>query len=700
MDITRFHATFFEESRENLAAMEAGLLDMESGGGGGDTIHVVFRAAHSIKGGSATFGFTAIADLTHLLETLLDEARSGKRTLDGVAISALLGSVDALRMLLAAAEHGDAIDQAMLARARAELERLLSGAGDAPTAQTAPAAAKPAASAEPQGWSISFEPERSLFLSGNDPLRMLRELGQLGELKVACRDDALPPFQELDPFEAWLAWDLQLIGNVKRSAIEDTFAWVEDQCTLNIAPLSVDAPAPAPAAAEPEAPTAKSAPAAAVAAAEPAASGNPGASGGGARHDGVETTIRVAVDKVDALINLVGELVITQAMLAQRSAELDPGLHEQLLSGLGQLDRNTRDLQEAVMSVRMLPVDFAFSRFPRMVRDIASRLGKKVNLKTSGEGTELDKGVIEKIVDPLVHLVRNAIDHGLETTEQRIAAGKPEAGTVTLSAAHQGGHIIIEVRDDGRGLNREKILAKAAERGIAVPENPTDGQVWDLVFAPGFSTADALTDLSGRGVGMDVVRKNINALGGQVEIRSRQGEGTTVSIRLPLTMAILDGMTVAVGGEVFILPLNVVVESLQPAPDHIKTVAGDSRLLRVREDYVPLLDLADQYGLPPTRTDAQPIAVVVESQGQRLALEVDELLGQQQVVVKNLERNYRRIAGVAGATILGDGRVALIVDVGSLSTKTQAAPATITEEYLQGEMAKVIELSKRVRKVA
>ena len=697
MDITRFHATFFEESRENLAAMEAGLLDMESGGGGIDTIHVVFRAAHSIKGGSATFGFTAIAELTHLLETLLDEARSGKRTLDGVAISALLGSVDALRMLLAAAEHGDAIDQAMLTRARAELERLLSGAGEAPAAQAAPIAAKPAANTEPQGWSISFEPERSLFLSGNDPLRMLRELGQLGELKVTCRDDALPPFQELDPFEAWLAWDLQLIGNVKRSAIEDTFAWVEDQCTLNIAPLAAEAAAPAPATTEPV-PSAPASPAPPAPSAPVAAAASTAA--GGSRHDAVETTIRVAVDKVDALINLVGELVITQAMLAQRSAELDPGLHEQLLAGLGQLDRNTRDLQEAVMSVRMLPVDFAFSRFPRMVRDIASRLGKKVNLKTSGEGTELDKGVIEKIVDPLVHLVRNAIDHGLETTEQRIAAGKPEAGTVTLSAAHQGGHIIIEVRDDGRGLNREKILAKAAERGIAVPENPTDAQVWDLVFAPGFSTADALTDLSGRGVGMDVVRKNINALGGQVEIRSRQGEGTTVSIRLPLTMAILDGMTVSVGGEVFILPLNVVVESLQTAPDHIKTVAGNSRLLRVREDYVPLLDLASLYGLPATREGAQPIAVVVESQGQRLALEVDELLGQQQVVVKNLERNHRRITGVAGATILGDGRVALIVDVGSLSTKTQAAPAAITEAYLQGEMARVIELAKRPRKVA
>ena len=675
MDISRFHATFFEESRENIAAMEAGLLAMESGGGSGDTIHVIFRAAHSIKGGSATFGFAAIADFTHLLETLLEEARSGRRVLDDPAISALLASVDALRMLLAAAEHGDAVDQPMLQQARAGLEKLL--AGDAAPAEAPAAAAAPAA---PQsiGWQIEFAPERSLFLSGNDPLRMLRELGQLGELKVTCRDDALPPFSELDPFEAWLAWDLQLIGDVKRSAIEDTFAWVEDQCKLNIAPLpaavaeAVAAAAPVPVPPPPAAASAAAAPAPAPtpASGKPAAAAEPAVAG--ARHDAADTTIRVSVDKVDALINLVGELVITQAMLAQRSSGLDPALHEQLLAGLEQLDRNTRDLQEAVMSVRMLPVDFAFSRFPRMVRDIASRLGKKVNLKTSGEGTELDKGVIEKIVDPLVHLVRNAIDHGLETTEQRIAAGKPEAGTVTLSAAHQGGHIIIEVGDDGRGLNREKILAKAAERGIPVPENPSDAQVWDLVFAPGFSTAETLTDLSGRGVGMDVVRKNIQALGGQVEIRSRQNEGTTISIRLPLTMAILDGMTVSVGGEVFILPLNMVVESLQPAPENIKTVAGDARVLRVRENYVPLLDLATQYGLPPARSDAdaQPIAVVVESQGQRLALEVDELLGQQQVVVKNLERNYRRIPGVAGATILGDGRVALIVDAASLPHHT------------------------------
>jgi two-component system chemotaxis sensor kinase CheA len=328
------------------------------------------------------------------------------------------------------------------------------------------------------------------------------------------------------------------------------------------------------------------------------------------------------------------------------------------------------------MGVRMLPVEFAFSRFPRMVRDLSARLGKKVQLRTSGEATELDKGVIEKIVDPLVHLVRNAIDHGLELPAERRAAGKDETGTITLTAAHQGGYIVIEIGDDGRGLDRERILRKAAERGLHVPENPTDAQVWDLVFAPGFSTAEQLTDLSGRGVGMDVVRKNISALGGQVEIRSAHGAGTTISIRLPLTLAIVDGMSVAVGDEVFIVPLNIVIESLQPAASDVRTIAGDSRVLRVREDYLPLVNLAEQYGLPVSRDGerSNPIAVVVESDGRRLALEVDDLLGQHQVVVKNLEANYRRVPGVSGATILGDGRVALIVDPAGIA-QTSRLPA-------------------------
>lgn len=654
MDITRFHAAFFEESREGLDAMESGLLAMESGRSDAETINVIFRAAHSIKGGAATFGFTAVTDLTHLLETLLDEARGGRRVLDAEATGGLLVSVDVLRGLLAGCEHGDPVDQAGLAQARSRLERLL-----AAEAKAASPPAQPTDTATGGDWRISFTPAPSLFMSGNDPLRILRELATHGELGVTCLDARLPRFEQLDPYEAYLAWDLTLPGSVPRSAIDEAFAWVEDECALSIETKRSDCVAAAPAE---------------IARGEPVDSDAAVATN--RRASDQDNSIRVAVAKVDALINLVGELVITQAMLRQRSEHLDPVAHEALMAGLVQLERNTRDLQESVMGVRMLPVEFAFSRFPRMVRDLATRLGKKVQLRTSGEATELDKGVIEKIVDPLVHLVRNAIDHGLELPAERRAAGKDETGTITLTAAHQGGYIVIEIGDDGRGLDRERILRKATERGLHVPENPADAQVWDLVFAPGFSTAEQLTDLSGRGVGMDVVRKNISALGGQVEIRSAQGAGSTISIRLPLTLAIVDGMSVAVGDEVFIVPLNIVIESLQPAASDVRTIAGESRVLRVREDYLPLVNLAEQYGLPVSRDGerSNPIAVVVESDGRRLALEVDDLLGQHQVVVKNLEANYRRVPGVSGATILGDGRVALIVDPAGIA-QTSRFPA-------------------------
>lgn len=650
MDMRRFHAAFFEESREGLDAMESGLLAMDEGRSDGDTIHVVFRAAHSIKGGAGTFGFSAISDFTHVLETLLDEARAGKRTLGSEAISALLGSVDVLRGLLDAAENGSAIDHAALAQVRSGLDRLLAGAGDAATTSTAAAE-----NIAPESWRVTFRTLPSMFLSGNDPLRMLREFDEHGISDVACLDDTLPAFAALDPVQSYLGWTFSLPGTLKKSLIVDVFAWVEDECTLEIVGIGSTAPvasAPAPVTDSGNAAKADAAP------------GIPAQ-----RTSDNDGSIRVAVTKVDALINLVGELVITQAMLQQRASGLDPVIAEGLLAGLAQLERNTRDLQESVMSVRMLPVDFAFSRFPRMIRDLAARLDKKVRLRMQGESTELDKGVIEKIIDPLVHLMRNAIDHGLEQPAERLAAGKDETGTITLTAAHQGGHIVIEVSDDGRGLNRERILRKAVERNLPLPENPTDAQIWELVFHPGFSTADALTDVSGRGVGMDVVKKNITALGGSVEISSRAGHGSTVSIRLPLTLAILDGMSVAVGDEVFIVPLNVVVESLQMSTSEIRTIGGNgSRVLRLRNDYIPMLNLREQYRLPAGLKEvAAPIAVVVESEGRRLALEVDELLGQQQVVIKNLETNYRRVPGVSGATIMGDGRVALIVDADGLA---------------------------------
>ncbi|MEG2805448.1 chemotaxis protein CheA [Stenotrophomonas sp.] len=650
MDLQRFHATFFEESREGLDAMEAGLLALESGQQDPEIINSVFRAAHSIKGGAGTFGFDAIAALTHVLETLLDELRAGKRALEATAVDAMLSSVDVLRALLREAEHGQPADPQAVAAIKARLEAVLSGQA---------AASAPVAAAKvddtPEAWQIGFAPSPSLFMSGNDPLRIIRELEHLGSLQVAARLERLPGFDQLDPLEAHLAWDLGLVGKVPRSKIEDTFAWVVDDCELDIRPA-----APPSLATQAPAGTTHVAPGAAAAAASaPAAPAQAAAA-----HE-AETSIRVAVEKVDALINLVGELVITQAMLKQVSHALDPVHAEQLFAGLDLLERNTRDLQEAVIGVRMLPVDAVFRRFPRLVRDLSSRLGKQVRLRTIGEGTELDKGLIEKIADPLVHLVRNSIDHGLEMPDVRRDAGKDETGTITLAASHQGGHIVIEVSDDGRGLNRDKILSKAFERGLSVPDNPTDSQVWDLIFQPGFSTADAVTDLSGRGVGMDVVRRNIQALGGEVHLESKAGNGTRVLIRLPLTLAILDGMTVAVAGETVILPLAYVLEALQPQPEDVRTMAGEGRVLRVRGEYLPILSLSEYYGFGG-RTKDDSLVVVVEGDGQKIALEVDELVGQQQVVVKNIENNYRRISGVSGATILGDGRVSLIVDIGGL----------------------------------
>jgi two-component system chemotaxis sensor kinase CheA len=383
-------------------------------------------------------------------------------------------------------------------------------------------------------------------------------------------------------------------------------------------------------------------------------------------------TIRVAISKVDQLINLVGELVITQAMLAQNSRALDPAIYQQLLTGLADLDRNTRDLQESVMSIRMIPMSIVFSRFPRMLRDLAGKLGKKVDFVTQGEATELDKGLVEKITDPLTHLVRNSCDHGVELPADRLAAGKPETGTITLSASHQGGSIVIEVRDDGRGLSREKILSKARERGLDVSDQMSDADVWGLIFAPGFSTAAVVTDVSGRGVGMDVVKKNITALNGTVEIDSAEGYGMKVSVRLPLTLAIMDGMSVGVGKEVYILPLSSVIESFQVKADAVSTVGQGSQLIKVRDEYMPVIELEKVFQIPRSDFEkACDIMVVVEADGSRVALLVDELLGQQQVVVKNLESNYRKVPNVSGATILGDGKVALILDTGALVRRSR-----------------------------
>ena len=653
IDIRQFHQTFFEESFEGLEAMEAALLQLDPDAPDAETVNTIFRAAHSIKGGAGTFGFSEIADFTHDLETLLDQVRSAQRQPDQDLIDVVLRSVDVLRALLECARDESPSDDCGAEQLHQEIRALLiSDAGPV-------SAAADAVTTSAQGWQIHFAPHRDIMLSGNDPLRILRELARLGETTVVCQQDDLPDFVDVDPEQCYLAWDIQLQAPVEKADVQEVFAWVEDDCALSIQALDAAAaveatPASISPAVEPAAKTAS--PPSTTPAKTPA---RPASKEGG--------SIRVATDKIDHLINLVGELVITQSMLEQTAQSLDPVVNEKLLSGLSELDRNTRHLQEAVMSTRMLPVDFVFSRFPRVVRDTAARLGKQVLLETSGEGAELDKGVIEKIVDPLNHIVRNSIDHGIEMPQQRAEAGKAAQAHIRLSAWHQGGHIAIQVSDDGKGLDRERILQKAKDAGLPVSDSMPDAEVWPLIFSPGLSTAAEVTDISGRGVGMDVVRKNIQSLGGTVDIESSAGVGTQVTIRLPLTLAILDGMSVRVGEEIYILPLNSVVESLQPLAQDLKAMGGETRVLRVRGEFLPLVSVREFFHLDSEPLDLeQSIVVIVESEGRQVALIVDELVGQQQVVIKSLEKNYRRVPGVSGATILGDGRVALILDIGEV----------------------------------
>uniref|UniRef100_UPI0025CF50ED ATP-binding protein n=1 Tax=Nevskia sp. TaxID=1929292 RepID=UPI0025CF50ED len=589
IDLERFHKSFFEESFEGLDVMEQALLALNISAADVETINTIFRAAHSIKGGAATFGFASVADYTHGVETLLDQMRSGKRQVTKADVDLLLRVVDVLRGLLGAARDGTAFDAAAVTSTQAEIALAL--AGEAPVVV---AAIKPAIVAAPTGWLIRFEPKADLFRSGNDPLRIIRGLDALGPMEVEVDTAGLPSFGDADAESCYLAWTLRLHGDATRGEVEELFSWVEDDCRLVIEPLAVAVSIDAPALAEAVVSIEPGKPALAlVKAAEPA---SPAAAA--TPRQGDAGSIRVGTEKIDALINLVGELVITQAMLTQRAADLDPVQYEKLLNGLSQLDRNTRLLQEAVMATRMLPMEAVFSRFPRVVRDLATKLNKQVRLVTNGEQTELDKSVIEKITDPLNHLVRNSLDHGLETAADRIAKGKDATGTIRLSASHQGGHIVIEVSDDGRGLDRARILAKAQEKGIACSETMADAEVWQLIFAPGFSTAEQVTDVSGRGVGMDVVKRNIQALGGSVDLSSPAGSGTRVIIRLPLTLAILDGMSVGVGQEVFIVPLGSVVESLQPKPEQIKRMAGEGTVLKVRNEYLPLMDLREWFVLP------------------------------------------------------------------------------------------------------
>ncbi|TXD62044.1 chemotaxis protein CheA [Ralstonia sp. TCR112] len=711
LDLSQFFGAFFEEAEELLVDMERLLLNLDVANPSSDDLNAIFRCAHSIKGGAATFGFTHMTELTHVAESILDRARTGTLQLRENMVDAFLETKDVLKSQLDAYRQEHPIDTATLEYMVAKLNSLTAEEGApvaAAPAAAAPVVATPEPVAAPEPEPVVVEAPAAdavgdieggldiklINVSNEDCELIVTELKHLGTVLRHVRtgrnsDIVLQSTCTADDIIAVSCFIIDADQIVITPHVGGAAPAAEAAAPV------VAAPTPAAAQTEVHAPAAnEAAPAQPVAAVAAVAAPMPTRPAAADHKPAVaaETSIRVGVEKVDQLINLVGELVITQAMLAQTAQAFDPVLNERLFAGLSQLTRNARDLQEAAMSIRMMPMDYVFNRFPRLVRDLAHKLGKQVELSTFGKSTELDKGLIERIIDPLTHLVRNSLDHGIELPEARVAAGKDATGQLLLSAAHQGGNIVIEVSDDGQGLNRDKILKKARERGLPVSDNMTDDEINQLIFAPGFSTADQVTDVSGRGVGMDVVKQNIQSMGGYVEIQSQKGKGTTIRIVLPLTLAILDGMSVKTGDEVFILPLSCVAESLQPRPEDIKAVPGGGRLLKVRNEYLTLVPMYERFRITPSLPDpSEGIVVILDSEGKKIALQVDELVGQQQVVVKNLETNYRRVPGISGATILGDGSVALIVDVSALMRETRAGHsenamrAVTAEKHEMGE---------------
>ncbi|CAN5240583.1 chemotaxis protein CheA [soil metagenome] len=749
IDMSQFFQVFFEETEELLAEMEKLLLAIDLVAPDVEHLNAIFRAAHSIKGGAATFGITDLTEVTHVLETLLDKIRKGEMVLTAQHVDTFLAAKDILKMQLDGHRLHTPVNQEAVAEVRATLQTMAdASAGSKPeitsgesSANTAEKSAKPGkagkagatASESEQGGVANrcFRVELPK-LPRRDVTALSAELGLLGSLTKEVLADKRTVFiltttNSVDDIVAICSFvtdsaKLKITeelpaasaaseppvdpataseSNVAAATDDDGYGFFEPLESFStvasppvspksqeeeqgygffapFVPLAIEEPA-VPPKVDADVHALPIAEVSETSVPEPLAKQDKGAGVSSEKATPVKrdieatvnapesSSIRVGIEKVDQLINLVGELVITQAIIEQRTSALDPILHERLMNSVSQLSRNTRDLQEAVMSIRMMPMDYVFSRFPRMVRDLAAKLGKRVDIITHGAATELDKSLIERIVDPLTHLIRNSVDHGIETPEVRAAAGKSETGKLSLVAGHQGGNVIIEVSDDGAGLNCDRILAKARQQGIPLPEGMTEEEIWQLIFAPGFSTAETVTDISGRGVGMDVVKRNITAMGGVVDIRSALGFGTTIAISLPLTLAILDGMSIRVGDEIYILPLGYVVESLQPAAVDVKEISGQGRVVKVRGEYLPLIPLYQMFGITPAFTDpSEGIVVILESDGKKAALFVDDLVGQQQVVVKNLESNYRKVAGISGATILGDGGVSLIIDVAAL----------------------------------
>ena len=717
-DFGQFQEAFFEEAGDHLAIVEEGLLALEQHPEDLDLLNKIFRSAHSIKGTSGMFGFNAVAQFTHKMETLLDLLRNGQKVVTPEIADLLLKSTDCLKTLIDAAKTGSPVDDDTVQRFTVEL----ASASDTKVKVELKVEAKAKVEDGPSRcFHIAWTPPEWLFQRGLDPLQIFKELANLGTLSQVTVDTSkLPELAAMDPEKCYLAWTMKLDTLKDRQVVDAVFEFVREDSVLVIEQVKVEAKAKVEGG-----PSESSLISALTSACEP---GEPKPLGEILVETGVVTretldhalaqqkrvgqilieqhaatpqqveqalqkqkqqesaaqskktdtaSIRVDTDKIDKLINLVGELVITQSMLSDLGSRFEMSQISVLLERMAQLERNTREIQERVMGIRMLPIGTAFSRFPRLVRDLSAKAGKKIQLVLSGEETELDKTVIESIGDPLTHLVRNSADHGLEPPEERLDNNKPELGTIRLNAFHEGGNICITVEDDGRGLNRDKILAKAVKQGlIAENEKLSDDQIWPLIFKPGFSTAEKVTDVSGRGVGMDVVKRNIEGLGGTVSIKTALGKGTVFTLKLPLTLAIIEGMTVRVGKDTYIVPLLSILESIQPKADVMKTVVGKGELINVRSIYLPMMRLYDVFCLQPEYTDpTKAILLILETEGERVAVMVDEILGQQQVVIKSLEQNFRKVAGVAGATILGDGTVGFILDVrGLLEMSRQSMP--------------------------
>lgn len=691
LDMEQLRKMFYEECRENLEEFESVLLELDPNDVDTETINTIFRAAHSIKGGAATFNLFDISEFTHSVEAYLDLVRNGELSLTQQSIDVMLQSGDCISNLLEGHESGKEVDASLQESVGYKLKALLNELTEVnEEAATEPSEGELADTESSSfHWLVNFKPHAEMFFSGNDPLRILRELIELDDdHSIEANVDNLPDIQEIESELSYLSWEVRVSGEIEEEDIREIFEWVEDECDLTLEKVTQPASAESEAvkqdnqaeshveSVEQESVDTESAGHQAVDTSKDVTNKSPTAPAKVNKTESSVSSIRVDIDKVDSLINLVGELVITQSMLTEIGNDFTIDKLEKLKSGLDQLLQNSKDLQENVLNIRMLPMSFAFSRFPRLVRDLCGRLDKKVELLIKGEQTELDKTVLERIVDPLVHLVRNGIDHGIEVPQVRLESGKPEQGTIELNAYHQGGAIVIEIIDDGAGIDCDKLWAKAQEKGVVdgntQREEMSDKQVLNLIFAPGFSTAEQVSDISGRGVGMDVVKRNIEELGGHIEVESELGKGSRFTISLPLTLAILDGQLVRVGGEVYVIPLLTIVESIQIDPNSIKLASGGVELYRLREENIPILRLQDELEMGESGSLNKRILCFVEAAGNRVGLLIDELLDQQQVVIKSLESNYSKVAGISGATILGDGSVSLILDIQGLITSFTA----------------------------